>query len=139
MDSKKGFSWGYLFLCIISISITGYALFTTRIKWFAFFIILSYKYRKGDDVYAKAYDALLKQLERTGISRNESQTLREYAIHVDNLYNSTDMQKLTLSYENFIYQNNPATSEWSKSIQLWEKLMKKASSPPKSNEFDTFI
>ncbi|PHE15069.1 protease [Bacillus pseudomycoides] len=139
MDSKKGFSWGYLFLCIISISITGYALFTTRIKWFAFFIILSYKYRKGDDVYAKAYDALLKQLERTGISRNESQTLREYAIHVDNLYNSTDMQKLTLSYENVIYQNHPATSEWRRFIQLWEKLMKKASSPPKSNEFDTFI
>ncbi|EEL47949.1 Membrane-bound protease [Bacillus cereus Rock3-44] len=137
-NSKKGFPWGYLFLCIILISITGYTLFTTRIKWFAFFIILSYKYRKGDAIYIKAYSALLKQLESAGISRTESQTLREYAIHVDKLYNSTDMQKLTLSYENVIYQNNRATSEWRKSVQLWEKLMKKASSPPKSNEFDTF-
>ncbi|WP_410983342.1 DUF4129 domain-containing transglutaminase family protein [Bacillus cereus] len=139
IDSKRGVSWGYLFFCIISMSIIGYVLFTTRIKWFAFFIIPFYKYRKGDVIYFKAYDALLKQLERTGIPRNESQTLREYAIHVDNLYNSTDMQKLTLSYENVIYQKNPSTSEWSKSVQLWEKLMKKTSSPPKSNEFDTFI
>jgi len=139
IKSKKEFSWWYLFLCIISMSIIGYTLFTTRIKWFVFFIIFFYKYRKGDAVYSKAYSALLKQLARTGIPRNESQTLREYAILVDTLYNSTDMQKLTLSYENVIYRNHHATSEWNKSVQLWEKLMKKASTPPKSNEFDTFI
>ncbi|MFJ8529995.1 DUF3488 and DUF4129 domain-containing transglutaminase family protein [Bacillus sp. NPDC094106] len=139
VDSKKTFSWWYLFLCIISMSILSYVLFTTRIKWFAFFILFFYKYRKGDAVYSKAYNALLKQLARNGIPRNESQTLREYAIHVDTLYNSTDMQKLTLSFENAIYQKNHAASEWNKSVQLWEKLIKKASSPPKSNEFDTVI
>ncbi|MGG2092155.1 transglutaminaseTgpA domain-containing protein [Bacillus sp. S13(2024)] len=138
-NSKKEFSWWYLFLSIISMSIISYILFATRMKWLTFCIILFYKYRKDDAVYPKAYDALLKQFARIGIPRNESQTLREYAIHVDMLYNSTDMQKLTLSYENTIYQKAQATSEWRKSIQLWEQLMKKAASLPKSLDFDVGI
>ncbi|MEH7018915.1 MULTISPECIES: transglutaminase TgpA family protein [Bacillus] len=135
-NSKKEFSWWYLFLSIISMSIISYILFTTRMKWLTFFTILFYKYRKGDAVYPKAYDALLKQFARIGIPRKESQTLREYALRIDTLYNSTDMQQLTLSYENAMYQKGQSTSEWRKSVQLWEQLMKKAASLPKSNDFD---
>ncbi|PEA54922.1 protease [Bacillus pseudomycoides] len=138
-DSKKGFSWWYVFLSTIPISVIGYILYTTRMKWRTFFIILFYKYRKSDAVYPKAYKALLKQFARIGISRNESQTLREYAVRIDMLYNSTDMQQLTLSYENAMYQNGQAAVEWNKSVHLWEVLMKKAASPPKSNDFDAVI
>ncbi|MGF9966833.1 transglutaminase TgpA family protein [Bacillus rhizoplanae] len=138
-NSKKEFSWWYLFLSIISMIVLGYILFTTRMMWLTFFLILHYKYRKGNAVYPKAYNALLKQFARIGIPRNESQTLREYALRIDTLYNSTDMQQLTLSYENAMYQKGQAASEWKKSVQLWEQLMKKAVSPPKSNDFDTVI
>ncbi|WP_020060333.1 transglutaminase TgpA family protein [Bacillus sp. 123MFChir2] len=138
-DSKKGFSWWYVLLSSIPISIIGYILFTTRMKWLTFFIILFYKYRKGDAVYPKAYKALLKQFARIGIHRKKSQTLREYALHIDMLYGSNDMQQLTLSYENAIYQKEQAAAEWNKSVQLWEMLMKKAASPPKSTDFDAVI
>ena len=89
------------------------------------FIILFYKYRKDDAVYTKAYDSLLKQFARIGIRRDESQTFREYALHVDTLYNSTDMQQLTFNYESAIYQKGQAAAEWKKSVHLWEVLMKK--------------
>ena len=89
------------------------------------FIIHFYKYRKDDAVYTKAYDSLLKQFARIGIRRDESQTFREYALHVDTLYNSADMQQLTFSYENAIYQKGQAAAEWKKSVHLWEVLMKK--------------
>ncbi|MDP7979561.1 transglutaminase TgpA family protein [Bacillus sp. WLY-B-L8] len=138
-DSKKGFSWWYLILSTILISITGYILYTTRMKWLTFFIILFYKYRKDDAVYPKAYDALLKQFARIGIPRGESQTFREYALRIDTLYNSTDMQQLTFSYENAMYQKGQSAAEWKKSVHLWEVLMKKAASLPKSNEFDAVI
>ncbi|MCP1123812.1 DUF3488 and DUF4129 domain-containing transglutaminase family protein [Bacillus sp. 3103sda1] len=138
-NSKKDFSWWYLFLTIISISIISYILFTTRMKWLTFFVIFLYKYRKGNAVYPKAYEALLKQFARIGIPRNESQTLREYALRIDTLYNSTDMQQLTLSYENAMYQKGQAALEWRKSVRLWEQLMKKAASLPKSNDFDVVI
>ncbi|WP_242218601.1 transglutaminaseTgpA domain-containing protein [Bacillus cereus group sp. BfR-BA-01380] len=138
-NSKVAFSWWYVFLSTIPLSIMGYILFTTRMKWITFFLILFYKYRKGDAVYPKAYDALLKQFARIGIPRGESQTLREYALRIDMLYNSTDMQQLTLNYENAMYQNGQAADEWNKSVQLWEVLMKRAASLPKSNGFDAVI
>ena len=138
-DSKKGFSWWYFILSTILISITGYILYTTRMKWYTYFVILFYKYRKDDTIYPKAYNALLKQFARIGIPRNESQTLREYALRIDMLYNSTDMQQLTLSYENAMYQKGQAAAEWNKSVHLWEALMKKAASLPKSNDFDAVI
>lgn len=138
-NSKNGFSWWYVFLSTIPISIIGYILFITRMKWITFFIIHFYKYRKDDAVYTKAYDSLLKQFARIGIRRDESQTFREYALHVDTLYNSADMQQLTFSYENAMYQKGQAAAEWKKSVHLWEVLMKKAASPPKSNDFHSAI
>ncbi|HGO9416438.1 TPA: DUF3488 and DUF4129 domain-containing transglutaminase family protein [Bacillus cereus] len=138
-NSQTSFSWWYVFLSTILISIMGYILFTTRMIWRTFLIIHFYKYRKNDAVYQKAYGALLKQFARIGIPRGESQTFREYALHIDTLYNSADMQQLTASYENAMYKQGQAAAEWKKSVHLWEVLMKKAASLPKSDGFDTVI
>ncbi|WIL49416.1 transglutaminaseTgpA domain-containing protein [Bacillus bombysepticus] len=138
-NSKTSFSWWYVFLSTILISIIEYILFITRMKWMTFLIIHFYKYRKNDAVYQKAYGALLKQFARIGIPRSESQTFREYALHIDTLYNSADMQQLTASYENAMYKQGQAAEEWKKSVHLWEVLMKKAASLPKSDGFDTVI
>ncbi|WP_044797213.1 transglutaminase TgpA family protein [Bacillus cereus] len=138
-NSQTSFSWWYVFLSTILISIMGYILFTTRMIWRTFLIIHFYKYRKNDAVYQKAYGALLKQFARIGIPRGESQTFREYALHIDTLYNSADMQQLTASYENAMYKQGQAAAEWKKSVHLWEVLMKKAASLPKSDGFDIVI
>ncbi|MES1048682.1 transglutaminase domain-containing protein [Bacillus thuringiensis] len=138
-NSKTSLSWWYVFLSTILIIIMGYILFTTRMIWRTFLIIHFYKYRKDDAVYQKAYGALLKQFARIGMPRGESQTFREYALHIDTLYNSADMQQLTASYENAMYKQGQAAAEWKKSVHLWEVLMKKAASLPKSDGFDTVI
>ncbi|PGU55232.1 transglutaminase TgpA family protein [Bacillus cereus] len=138
-NSQTSFSWWYVFLSTILISIMGYILFTTRMIWRTFLIIHFYKYRKNDAVYQKAYGALLKQFARIGIPRGESQTFREYALHIDTLYNSADMQQLTASYENAMYKQGQAAAEWKKSVHLWEVLMEKAGSLPKSDGVDTVI
>ncbi|PEX73559.1 protease [Bacillus cereus] len=138
-NSKTSLSLWYVFLSTILISIMGYILFTTRMIWRTFLIIHFYKYRKDDAVYQKAYGALLKQFARIGMPRGESQTFREYALHIDTLYNSADMQQLTASYENAMYKQGQAAAEWKKSVNLWEVLMKKAASLPKSDGFDTVI
>ncbi len=92
-------------------------------KWITFFIIHFYKYRKDDAVYTKAYDSLLKQFARIGIRRDESQTFREYALHVDTLYNSADMQQLTFSYENAIYQKGQAHDRMEKNPYTYGKCL----------------
>lgn len=138
-NSQTSLSLWYVFLSTILISIMGYILFTTRMIWRTFLIIHFYKYRKDDAVYQKAYGALLKQFARIGMPRGESQTFREYALHIDTLYNSADMQQLTASYENAMYKQGQVAAEWKKSVHLWEVLMKKAASLPKSDGFDTVI
>ena len=107
-------------------------------KWITFLSFFSINIEKMM-LFIKAYDSLLKQFARIGIRRDESQTFREYALHVDTLYNSTDMQQLTFNYESAIYQKGQAAAEWKKSVHLWEVLMKKATSPPKSNDFHSAI
>ena len=49
------------------------------------------------------------------------------------------MQQLTASYENAMYKHGQAAEEWKQSVHLWEVLMKKAASLPKSDGFDTVI
>ncbi|MFD3449834.1 DUF3488 and DUF4129 domain-containing transglutaminase family protein [Microbacteriaceae bacterium 4G12] len=122
--AKSSFPWGYAIISVLLIAFIGYFLFTTRVKWYSFFTIFLYKNRTDDAVYEKAYHALLKQLARTGLPRQQGQTLREYAIYVDKTNHSTSMRKLTSSYEKAIYQEGQAAIEWSKSVALWEDLMK---------------
>nr|WP_275695679.1 transglutaminaseTgpA domain-containing protein [Fredinandcohnia sp. SECRCQ15] len=125
---KFEFSWKYFLIFLLSVILIGYVLFITRMKWLPFILIKAYKGKKNDNVYFKAYNALLKQLERAGISRKEGQTLRDFARYVDSFYHSDDMEKLTLSYERALYRRDNAIKEWEKSVELWENLIKKVSS-----------
>lgn len=93
-----------------------------------YFYIWLYRNAKDEDVYFKAYDALLKQLNRVGLPRKEGQTLREYSIKVDKFYRGNEMQQLTRSYERALYRKDNANDEWSRSVELWENLIKKISS-----------
>ncbi len=137
--SKSSFRWLHFFIVLLLAALVGYVLFSIRIKMFYFLAILLYRFRKGDKVYFKAYNSLLKQLARTGHSRKESQTLREYAIYIDKIYSSADMRQLTLSFEKALYQKDSAASEWSNSVQLWHAVMKKASSRQKADSLDKVI
>lgn len=49
------------------------------------------------------------------------------------------MKQLTFSYENAMYQKEQAAAAWKTSVHLWEVLMKKAASLPKSNDYDRVI
>ncbi|WP_449538626.1 transglutaminaseTgpA domain-containing protein [Ferdinandcohnia sp. Marseille-Q9671] len=125
---KASFSWKYLLISLLIIILVSYVTFSTRKKWIPLFYIWLYKNKKDEDVYFKAYHALLKHLTRVGFPRKEGQTLREYSIQVDKLYNGQEMEQLTLSYERALYRRNSANEEWEQSVELWENLIKKISS-----------
>ncbi|WP_077620406.1 DUF4129 domain-containing transglutaminase family protein [Bacillus sinesaloumensis] len=127
-DISYAFSWKYLMIVALSLLLIVYVLIKTRMNWMTYLYILLYKNKKDEDVYFKAYNALLKQLDRVGFKRKEGQTLREYSIQVDKFYRGHDMEQLTLSYERALYRKDNASEEWNKSIELWENLIKKVSS-----------
>ncbi|MBO9128979.1 transglutaminaseTgpA domain-containing protein [Bacillus sp. 165] len=134
---KQPFPWSVVLIGSVLLTLIGYVLFITRMLWFYLFAIVLYRFRRHDAVFFKAYDALLKQLTRAGVPRKDSQTLREYAIYVDKTYKSTNMQKLTASYEQALYKKEGA--EWKASAKLWGVIMKQASSKLKDNPLDKAI
>jgi len=122
------FSWKYVLIFLLSISLVGYLVFQTRKKWIPYLYIGLYKNAKDEEAYFKAYNALLKQLSRVGFPRREGQTLREYSVQVDKFYKGHEMERLTLNYERALYRKDNAAVEWEKSVELWENLIKKISS-----------
>lgn len=122
------FSWKYVLIFLLSISLIGYLVFQTRKRWIPYLYIWLYKNAKDEEAYFKAYNALLKQLSRVGFPRREGQTLREYSIQVDKFYKGHEMERLTLNYERALYRKDNAAVEWEKSVELWENLIKKISS-----------
>jgi len=99
----------------------------TKKKWMPIWTIRRYKYRKDEEVFFRAYQALIKHLEWYGIKKKSGQTLRQFAKQVDQSFATTEMSTLTKRYEQALYNRSDAKEEWSKSVELWENLIKKTS------------
>jgi transglutaminase-like putative cysteine protease len=103
-------------------------LYKTRRKWWPSITLLSFKYKRGDYVFIKAYLSLLNHLDDYGLKRKKEQTLRQYASYVDEWFGTNEMSQLTLLYEKAVYQNEAVNIEWEKMKELWENLIKKTAS-----------
>lgn len=118
-------TWSFIF---VGIAFYAGLLFFTRNKWLPYYFIFLYKRSKDDKAFMKAYKVLLQILNKNGVARKEGQTLREYAKFVDNYLYTDSMQTLTERYERVIYRGDSSSEEWEHSKELWENLIKKASS-----------
>jgi transglutaminase-like putative cysteine protease len=116
-----------IFLTLLVIAAAAAILYKTRAKWMPIFYITLYKYKKQNKYLEKAYMALLKQLNRYGLKRENGQTLRDYAIYVDQFFSSKEMRRLTTKYEEYLYRGNLDEGMWEETKKHWEFLMKKAS------------
>ncbi|KIL50651.1 transglutaminase TgpA family protein [Jeotgalibacillus soli] len=103
----------------------GIALYRMRLKWMPYVLILYYSKRNKQGIYPKAYLSLLKQLDRYGLKRKDTQTLRSYAKEIDNFFGSTEMSKLTSQYERILYRQDSQGDDWSDMRELWENLIKR--------------
>lgn len=126
--SETHFSWRTMI--IFAVVLFGIAVFMyfTKNKWFYRVLIIVYKRRRDENAFEDAYLSLLKQLENQGIKRGDGQTLSQYAKYVDHSFASLEMSTLTERYERILYRKDEASKEWDESVELWENLIKKASS-----------
>ncbi|WP_299095026.1 transglutaminase domain-containing protein [uncultured Metabacillus sp.] len=117
-----------VYITIAVMLLIGLAIYKTRMKWLPLLIIRKYRKRTDDQVFFLAYDSLLKQFDRFGMKRKDSQTLREYAQSIDDYFQMEHMTVLTKNYERALYRRDNAKEEWMRSAELWENLIKKTSS-----------
>ncbi|MBS4197826.1 DUF4129 domain-containing protein [Bacillus sp. FJAT-49870] len=111
---------------LLVVIITGAWLYWQRSKWIPHILLWRFKRKNDADTLVRAYEELLKQLDRFGIKRNIGQTLREYASYVDFHFDTKDMSDLTQCYERAIYRGDMVETEWEYASKLWENLIKKA-------------
>lgn len=101
-------------------------MYKLRAKWLPSFYILLYKYKKQNKYLEKAYIALLKQLNRYGLKRENGQTLRDYANYVDQFFSTKEMRRLTTKYEKYLYRGDMDEKMWEEAKKYWEFMIRKA-------------
>ncbi|MBP3039345.1 DUF4129 domain-containing protein [Bacillaceae bacterium Marseille-Q3522] len=117
-QNRTGFIAGMIIIAILS-----FLLYWKRVKWLPFYYMKKYHSLDKEEQFAKAYQILLQQLRRSGLERDEHQTLREYARYVDHHFTSDEMSRLTRQYEEMLYRKRFHKSK--DLLELWTVLMKK--------------
>ena len=112
-------------LSLLALVIFVLITYTSRRKWWPFFTILLFKFRRDEQIFIKAYLSLLRHLNDYGLKRKNDQTLRDYAAYVDEWFASDEMSKLTLLYEKAVYRKEEIDGKWEEIKKLWENLIKK--------------
>lgn len=100
-------------------------LYSIRKKWIPVLLNLKWKRSNRDRDFVKAYNALLKQLNRAGLKRKPEQTLRDYANYIDHYFATREMGKLTAAYEEYLYKGVIKEGTWNELKELWENLIKR--------------
>ncbi|MEH6942626.1 transglutaminase domain-containing protein [Bacillus sp. JJ722] len=119
-------NWPVIMASIGAIVVLVIALIASRRKWLPYLWFWFFRRKDTEEeTFVKAYAVLLKQLQRSGLKRMQDQTLREYAIYVDSMYESSEMSELTFYYERIVYRGENPVENWQKAKMLWKIVMKK--------------
>ncbi|WP_027963958.1 DUF4129 domain-containing transglutaminase family protein [Halalkalibacillus halophilus] len=102
------------------------------------FVVLKYrmhivrKYRERQlkrdrqlESFPKAYDTLIRALNKKGLYHESGQTLGEFAKKVDRRLGNGDMTKMTRIYERYVYREEDVRASHEEVVELWNKLMDK--------------
>ncbi|MYL66105.1 DUF4129 domain-containing protein [Bacillus hwajinpoensis] len=129
-SSSSSFEWSvwYTILITVVLLLVCYVAFKNYKKWLKSYIISKYKKRDDGKVISEAYFRLLWLLDLHGIKRGANQTLREYAVQVDQKLQTQEMKELTRRYEENYYRGKTNDDAWDEMKQLWENLIKKMQS-----------
>ncbi|WP_079504143.1 transglutaminase TgpA family protein [Mesobacillus jeotgali] len=117
---------GKILMTLLVLAVFMAIMYRLRGKWLPALYILLYKYQKQNKYLEKAYIALLNQLRRYGLKREDGQTLRDYAYYVDSFFSTSDMRRLTAKYEEYLYRGELDEDMWQDVKKHWENMIKKS-------------
>ena len=121
------FSMYWLGISIVLAFVVGVGIWLVwkRRRWMPYYLLMRYRRKNGVETFIHAYGELLKQLNRFGVKRASGQTLRDYAVNIDLLFDTNEMGLLTDHYERVVYGGNVSDSDWEEVRKLWEYLIKR--------------
>lgn len=110
---------------VILLVITGLIVFYYRERLWKSYVLKKYRNVMNEKAFADAYEILLKLLTKKHFAMKDGQTLREYAITIDEALKTNEMVLLTKEYEQILYSHKKSGENWKYLMTLWESLVKK--------------
>ncbi|GAF66767.1 DUF4129 domain-containing transglutaminase family protein [Alkalihalobacillus trypoxylicola] len=121
-SSNSSFNHYYWILPLLVLMILIVSFRKKLVKWMMKWRFMS---KQNEETFMDAYEALIRYLVYCGYERLEGETLREYAIRIDEIDHSNDMMLLTTHYERLYYGKKEIGKSWSEHKQLWLKVLEK--------------
>ncbi|WP_085521020.1 DUF4129 domain-containing transglutaminase family protein [Tuberibacillus sp. Marseille-P3662] len=100
----------------------GVYLYRARGRLIPALLIKRYRRRTDERAFEQAFRHLLKLLKRRGYRKKQNETLREFAIQVDQSLGTADMKTLILQYEKSRYTKY-SDNVWNESKSTWEQMV----------------
>ncbi|MUV38572.1 Protein-glutamine gamma-glutamyltransferase [Lentibacillus sp. JNUCC-1] len=110
-----------------AVVLVAVVLFLTRWRWRTVYYQMKMKRKPSQNTFQLAYHHLLKVLDHKGLAKRPDQTLREYALRIDDRFNTHLMGELTIQYEQMIYSPDKKENV-SELTERWQLLMKQIES-----------
>ncbi|NEU32251.1 peptidase [bacterium LRH843] len=121
---KKGF---LVLVSIVAIGVLLFLLFKNK-KFIYYYTRFRFKKREDEEAFIPAYENLLWLLDYSGWKRKNDETLREYAVRIDQYFSADEMVLLTNEYERIMYGGKQVNRSWSEQKPNWESLLQKIKS-----------
>lgn len=99
--------------------------YRTRRKWLPAWVRYRFRNKNGDGVLLEAYEQLLKLLPLYDLARSRDETLREYAVTVDERLGTSEMKALTVSYERARFRGDRSYESWREKKAAWETILRR--------------
>lgn len=100
-------------------------MFKFKGNWYPYWILFQYRINKEQKGPNASFETLLLLLRSKGMVIQNGETLREYAIRVDQNLGTSEMEKITSIYETLLYSNKDEVEELETRKELLENLIKK--------------
>lgn len=116
--------WIYIIIGVVGLSVV---IVVYRLRYRIKTIYLAKSLQKQSDFYTfdQAYHHLLSLLSHHDLARAPDQTLREYALVVDEKYGTKLMQRLTKDYEQMLYNNKTNKKITIEQIETWRQMIQR--------------
>ncbi|GAA0460298.1 transglutaminase TgpA family protein [Alkalibacillus silvisoli] len=123
-SDDSNFSMLYFTAILIGVFLISWLMYRSRNQMVANWKQQKLKRKPSSKNITNSYQFLLKLLAKEGYQFQSGETLREFALKVDQTLGNKQMSQLTHYYERFVYREEDLQSENEQFYQLWRNLTK---------------
>ncbi|MFC3523954.1 DUF4129 domain-containing transglutaminase family protein [Marinococcus halophilus] len=125
-SGEESFDWKLLLWALLTTAVllVG-AGWLFRKKLLSAYLLFKYRHMRSDKEFMNAYQALIRLLQSARVKRNAGETLREFAGRVDEVYDTSDMERLTEKYERLYYGRKTGDGAEPETVTIWKRMVKK--------------